>query len=516
MPVPSMLLELPQDPTLNKYNKATRYYSSSFLAEERTAQAKCFRPYEVPGPSVGTYDAKDPAVEEGPGASTSTVPFRSRTQYRAANPAISTIGMYPDRTKCNINVMQVTDWENDNYKRRGEVESYQPRLSQNLSQADLVGKRLEDDNFASLSFAKSKSNPVLGLKEINNPTSIGPGEFWNPNDTSVKVIDAGKKSWYFRSQGTRDRVDVNVAVARYLERKKRELEGGDGVGRRPRTATAATESTDETVGAPSGKLRSYTMDVRDAFKGESRLRVGTAFASSRRSLMEMTEEGGQGSQQRPSTTMGACMSPHVSHSVDFNGFHSVKRNYKDRTGKVRSKMVRKRGPTSVVGRDDNFDAYSLGFGRGQIVEPNMCSYNPKSLSSKRVMGMTHVFKGTERFKKEKKKAVVEDSFAEDSLSSSILQRATSGKGKVVVGDLAEGSLTSSITEHAVSVEETVEQEEGKDEGKDSETELPGIGARKIADGRGVSMFNGVQLQTGARKRADARGVSMFNGVQLII
>lgn len=62
----------------------------------------------------------------------------------------------------------MSDWETDIYKRRGEVESYQPRLSQNYAQADLVAKRLEDDNRASLSFMKSKVRARNATQPVKN------------------------------------------------------------------------------------------------------------------------------------------------------------------------------------------------------------------------------------------------------------------------------------------------------------------------------------------------------------
>jgi hypothetical protein len=102
------------------------------------------------------------------GRATSTVPFRSTTKYHAVNPTIATIGMYPNRTRHSNNNFDMSDWETDIYKRRGEVESYQPRLSQNYAQADLVAKRLEDDNRASLSFMKSKVRARNATQPVKN------------------------------------------------------------------------------------------------------------------------------------------------------------------------------------------------------------------------------------------------------------------------------------------------------------------------------------------------------------
>ena len=250
----------------------------------------------------------------------------------------------------------------------------------------------------------SQSTPVLGLRELNNPVGIGPGEFFDPAAAaSVRVKDVNKKSWFFRSRATRERLDVSERVKQYIEMKKRELEGEEKGRKKARGMSIETKETDNTEaerseGSPSpgrsAKQRSYTMDVKDAFQLEARFRLGTGFGASSRKLN--IDVGEDESLPRPKTTM-SMMSPNISHSIDFNGFHSVTRTFKDKNGKDFNKIVRKRGPTAVVGRDSHFDVYSMGYGNGKMEEgPTPNSYNPdinKRSESKRVMGMTHMFKG---------------------------------------------------------------------------------------------------------------------------
>lgn len=260
-----------------------------------------------------------------------------------------------------------------------------------------------------------QSTPVLGLRELNNPVGIGPGEFFDPAvAASVRVKDVDKKSWFFRSKATRERLNVSDRVKLYIEMKKRELERDGMEKNKTRGMSMWTEGTDNTATehsevspskspspTTSKKMRSYTMDVNAAFQSEDRFRLGTGFGGSAKLTIDVDEEE---MPQRPNTTM-SMMSPNISHSIDFNGFHSVTRTFKDKNGKNFNKVVRKRGPTAVVGKDNNFDVYSMGYGNGKMEDgPTFNSYNPdinKRSESKRVMSLRHVFKGGPRFPKKK-------------------------------------------------------------------------------------------------------------------
>ena len=81
-PIHPTVLAQPQDPTLNKYAVAQAEYRSSFMCTARGQPSKHFLPYNVPPPSVGTYDYTShyelTKVLEGADHASVSVPFRAR------------------------------------------------------------------------------------------------------------------------------------------------------------------------------------------------------------------------------------------------------------------------------------------------------------------------------------------------------------------------------------------------------------------------------------------------------
>lgn len=139
--IPSTILKMPQDPTKTKHTQRNLDYASAFKCEERSRPQKHITPYSVPPPSIGTYDYLRNhegqlivLTQSKKNCSEVTVPFRSKAS-KPVNPAIQTVNLFPSRTRWEGNLSKVGSWEEDYYERRGcDVESYQPRMSENLSQ----------------------------------------------------------------------------------------------------------------------------------------------------------------------------------------------------------------------------------------------------------------------------------------------------------------------------------------------------------------------------------------------
>ena len=106
--------------------------SSCFKTTERNRGRKNFMPYDVPPPSFGTYDFPNlfALSETLKQKNLVKVPFASKVSIQVSNPAIQTVARFPCRTRCTENTFEINEHEQYIYKRRGTIESYQPRLSQ--------------------------------------------------------------------------------------------------------------------------------------------------------------------------------------------------------------------------------------------------------------------------------------------------------------------------------------------------------------------------------------------------
>ncbi|GMH57342.1 hypothetical protein TrST_g8293 [Triparma strigata] len=367
--IPSEVLRMPQDPSKTKYSQINIDYASSFKCEERARGKKHITPYNVPPPSIGIYDFRHNyelgMTQDSAKSSEVTVPFRSKA-HKPVNPAIQTVNLYPSRTRCEGNLNKVGEWEEDYYERRGcDVESYQPRMSSNLSQADLINKKIDDDNYASLSFKRSNTAPSLLSGKSDG--GIIPGEFFDSTPNSVVTHEPGRQSWYFKQVPVRSRVDINTTIARYLEKKKKELKLEDKGGTTDEM-NWFDEDNSETTGErkmPMPRNRNISMEVKEAYQGERKLRAVSAFHSRRSLLSQMTDGAGGGeADTRMMELKTKPKSPsknNLSHKFEFNGYHTVNRMYKSKkSGKTYSKNLRKRGPVSVNMYDSHFDRFAMG------------------------------------------------------------------------------------------------------------------------------------------------------------
>ncbi|GMH73656.1 hypothetical protein TL16_g06251 [Triparma laevis f. inornata] len=362
--IPSTILKMPQDPTKTKYIQRNLDYASAFKCEERSRPQKHITPYSVPPPSIGTYDYLHNhegqlivLTQSKKNCSEVTVPFRSKAS-KPVNPAIQTVNLFPSRTRWEGNLSKVGSWEEDYYERRGcDVESYQPRMSENLSQADLNNKKITDDNYASLSFKRSNTAPSLlaGKSE----SGIIPGEFFDSTQPTVQTHEPNRQSWYFKQTPNRSRIDINTAIAKYAEKKKKELkaEGKDVVVESNWFDEDDSATTQEMkVGV---RARNLSIEIKKAYGGERKLRAMTAFASRRSGLSQITDGADTRTNQMQKKIKQK--NNNLSHKFEFNGYHTVNRKYKSKkNGKTYSKNLRKKGPVSVNVYDDHFDRFAMG------------------------------------------------------------------------------------------------------------------------------------------------------------
>ena len=232
-----------------------------------------------------------------------------------------------------------------------------------------------------------------------------PGEFFDMSHRDVNIVEAGRENAVFLARDDRPAVNIEDVMQNYIKEK--------GLGAtRPRPSTVGAKSrlftedsldSEEEVRKKDVKFRerSYTQDVKKAFEGDARVQLRLRRSSSARSFGGMH---GTGTTGRPSTS--ASTPAHADSrpfTANFEGYQELTKTYKSsKTGCTYSKILTKRGPTSVVMIDRHHDAITLGRTPKEAETRVGWDWRPVETDINDKSGLCNVFNSaTARFRKDK-------------------------------------------------------------------------------------------------------------------